>query len=104
MSAEPSSATPIQMTLTFEFSREGLHELKRRVDELLGGVPGSTEPASQRDASQSRRKVTLLWGRLAETSRAYLVACSRVESEFTIEDIAHAMGEPPTRVQAFHRN
>ncbi len=108
-STEPQRPTDrVELTLTTEFSRPGLLALRQRIDDLLGAAPsGSSEAAAPTE--QQAEKARAVWNRLGVESptRTYLAACaerSTTAADFTIEDIAHAMGMEPATVQAHHRN
>src|SRR4051794_9965287 len=98
---------PLEMTLTVPFSREGLVELRRQVDELLGGMPRSQPdlPADLSDADRAAIKVRAVWQRIKETNRQYLATCAGLKDEFTMDDIVAAMGKSPDdlkTVMAYH--
>lgn len=91
-------------TLSFEFSRNGLLELRERIDDLLESFgPDEDEPSAE---ERARRKVGELWPRLKTgNSRRYLEACAaRGDGWFTIEDVASDLGETAATTKAFHRN
>ena len=104
---ERRSALPL-VTFSVEFSREGLLDLRRRLDDLLGDGSAGARAGDRADAEElSADKVRGVWERLGETSRRYLVAAATFDGEFTVDDLVVAMNLPPDaagKVKAYHRN
>src|SRR4051812_23512202 len=107
LTPERGTAPPL-ITFSVEFSLEGLLDLRRRLDDLLGeGLP-DTGVGDDVDADElAAAKVRGVWARLGETSRRYLLAASTFDAEFTVDDLVGAMDLPPDsagKVKAYHRN
>jgi hypothetical protein len=115
MSEQPEDdRVPVQITLSAEWTREGLTALRDRIDQLLDASPidtpiqeaaAPTSPARQ--VSWDRVKANSSWERLSGNTRNYLVACARVAlraDPFSVEDVASEMGEEHSTVLAYHRN
>jgi hypothetical protein len=114
--SQPQDAeVAVQITLSAEWTREGLAALRDRIHLLLEALPSelpvdaSAEPPSPaRQVAWDRVKANSSWERLSDNTRDYLVACARValrEDTFSVEDVASEMGvEDHATVLAYHRN
>jgi len=96
----------VELTLTTEFSRAGLSELRDRIDALLAEMASPSEPgASTQDLGTL--KIAELRQRLGENSWPYLMACGTSfddEAWFTLDEVAAVMGQPVSAIRAYHRN
>jgi hypothetical protein len=99
---------PAEVTLTAEFSRQGLAELRDRIDELLVGVSSANSPVDSDlpEPQRAEMKVSALWERLGEKSRDYLLACARrpANEEFSLDELSQSLALEVGTVKAFHRN
>jgi hypothetical protein len=104
------SAAPagLAFTVTVPFSRAGLLELRRRIDELLGQVPSDLAGGDDLE-ERADQKAAAIARRLGGTSWDFLLAsaaAARSGREFTLEEIADQLGpeHPIGKVKAYHRN
>src|SRR4051812_35927242 len=101
---------PPQMSFTVEFSREGLLDLRRRIDELLGETGAAASPLEPASGKESaKRKVRAVRARHGKTSWEFVVAGAQhfaEGEEFTLEGVAQAMGLGANvgKVKAYPRN
>jgi hypothetical protein len=96
-----------QATITFELSREGLDDLRRTLDALLGTLGTEDDSGLDDAASAMEAKVEAIRARLGDTSWALLRACAELASdrdEFSLDDVAAAMDRPVADVKAYLRN
>ncbi len=105
---------PVQITLSAEWTREGLIALRDRIDYLVEALPNEAAvdaavepPSPARQIARDRVKANSSWERLSDNTRRYLAACARValrDGAVSVEDVAAEMDEDHATVLAYHRN
>lgn len=114
---------PPTFTVTAEFTREGLLELRKQLDELMLQAPsgavqslGEIAVAEERAATlMASDKVSAIRNHLGEASWRFLRTCAEEFNdgdEFNLEFVADAMHDDPelsdeamlAKVKAYHRN
>lgn len=96
-----------QMTITVEFSRDGLLSLRRQIDEFLG--PERTDSAELHRSSTASPSdlAAAIDTRFGKSSKRFLEACADLAAErdtFTLTEVAERMDEDINDVRAYSRN
>lgn len=102
-----------QMSLTVEFSREGLLDLRQRLDELLGQLVeegrGGGGPSMEVLARDKVREMRARLRTKGSKSWDFVRTCAMEfgdDQEFSLEQVAEAMDlrDGVGKVRAYHRN
>ena len=101
--------TPPTITIQATLSRDGLLELRQAIDALLEEVRDErtnpfTAKIMQRKAD---KKVGEVWGRVGDNIKRFLSQAAHDTGpggEFTMNQMAEALGVDPKTVRSWHRN